>query len=340
MKVALCGYGPMGRTHSQLLKQHEDVELVGIADVQENLRSQAADEHGVETWSSGEELIDAGVAEVIFVCAPTYRHADLTIRALEAGNHVFCEKPMGLNPAQCTGMISAARRNGKLMTVGQVLRFWPEYAFLKQAVDSGRYGRLQSLSMTRIGGVSIGFERWFLDEQRGGMQIFDRHIHDTDLTLWLLGRPEAVAAFGFEKDPSSEGGLVHTFTRYMYADMAVSAEGSADLPPGYPFTMGYLAVFDEAAIEYSNRRDPTLQLYTASGVPEIPELPQPLGEVQSGLNITSAGGYFLEQVYFFDCIRNGRQPEIVTPESARETVEVVRREIESARQGGTPVQLS
>ena len=55
--------------------------------------------------------------------------------------------------------------------------------------------------------------------------------------------------------------------------------------------------------------------------------------MQTGLNISSADGYFLEQLYFLDCVRNGRKPEIVTPESARETVEVVRCEIESARSG-------
>lgn len=338
MRVALCGYGPMGRTHAQLLAQHDDVTLVAVADVQEDLRARAAEECGVETYESGEELIDAGIADVIFVCAPTFLHAPLAIRALEAGAHVFCEKPMGLNPEECTAMIEASRRAGKMLTVGQVLRFWPEYVFLKEAVDSGAYGALQSFSMTRIGGVSIGHERWFLDESRGGMQIFDRHIHDTDMTLWLLGKPRAVQAFGFEKDAATDGGLVHTFTRYIYDNLAVSAEGSADLPGGFPFTMGYLAVFDNAAIEYSNRQNPSLLLYDG-GEPKAPELPQPLGAIQSGLNITSASGYFLEQVYFFDCIRSGRQPDIVTPESARETVAVVRAEIESARQEGRPVTL-
>jgi len=339
MKVAVCGYGPMGRTHTQLLKEHDGVELIGVADVQADLRKQAEEEHGIQTWQSGQELIDAQVADVICVCAPTYLHSALTVRALEAGHHVFCEKPMGLNPAECTAMIEASERTGKLLTIGQVLRFWPEYVFLKQAVDSGQYGRLQTLSMTRVGGVTIGYESWFLDEKRGGMQIFDRHIHDTDLTLWLLGRPQAVESYGFEKDPALEGGLVHTFTRYVYDGIAVSAEGSADLPAGYPFTMGYLAVFDKATIEYSNQHSPTLTLYKESGEQEVPELPQPLGEIQSGLNISSASGYFLEQVYFFDCIRNNRRPEIVAPESARETVEIVRCEIESARRGGIPVAL-
>jgi len=340
MKVGLCGYGGMGRMHAQLVTKHEGIKLVAVADVQADMRTRAQTELGVPTFESGEALIDARVADVVFVCTPTYLHAPLSIRALNAGAHVFSEKPMGLNPAQCAAMIEAASRNGRMLTVGQVLRFWPEYTFLKQSIDSGRFGRLQSLSMTRVGGVSIGFERWFLDEKRGGMQIFDRHIHDTDLTLWLLGVPDAVQAFGIEKDPRTDGGIIHSFTRYIYEgkDVAVSAEGSADCPAKFPFTMGYRAVFDNAAIEYCNRQTPTLKLYTG-GEPETPELPQPLGEIQSGLNISSASGYFLEQVYFFDCIRKGRLPQIVTPESARDTVRVVRAEIRSARRGGARVRL-
>jgi predicted dehydrogenase len=338
MKVGLCGYGPMGRTHAQLITKHDGVQLVAVADVQADLRARAQTEMGVQTFESGEALIDARIADVVFVCAPTYLHAPLTIRALNVGAHVFCEKPMGLNPTQCTAMITAARRADRMLIIGQVLRFWPEYVFLKQAVESGRYGRLQSLSMTRIGGVSIGFERWFLDEKRGGMQIFDRHIHDTDLTIWLLGLPEAVQVFGVEKEARTDGGIVHSFTRYLYKGLAISAEGSADLPTKFPFTMGYRAVFDNAAIEYSSRQTPTLKLYT-SGEPETPELPQPLGEVQSGLNIASASGYFLEEVYFFDCIRKGRRPQIVTPESARDTIRVVRAEIRSARRDGARIRI-
>ncbi|MBN2449336.1 MAG: Gfo/Idh/MocA family oxidoreductase, partial [Lentisphaeria bacterium] len=299
--------------------------------------NRARDELGVDVWPSGEALIDAGIADVIFVCVPTYLHASLTIRALQAGAHVFCEKPMGLNPEECSAMIEAARPSGKLLTIGQVLRFWPEYVFLKQAVDSGQYGPLQSLSLTRVGGVSTGFEGWYLDHRRGGMQIFDRHIHDTDMALWLLGLPTAVQAYGFERDATSRGGIVHSFTRYHYPEVAVQAEGSADMPAGFPFTMSYLAVFEQAAIEYSNRSKPTLTVY-AGGTPSAPELPAPLGgELQSGLNVASASGYYLEQVYFFDCIRNGTAPRIVTPESARETVRVVTAEIESARAGGAPV---
>ena len=330
IRAGLCGYGPMGRTHARLLTQHDGVELVGVADVQEDLRKQVEDDLGVKTWPSGEEFIAANVTDAMFICAPTYLHASLAIQALEAGQHAFSEKPMGLNPDQCTAMIAAAEKSGKLLTVGQVLRFWPEYVYLKQTIDSGELGRLLTLSMFRVGNVTHGWQDWFLDEELGGTQIFDRHIHDSDMTLWLLGKPTAVRTRASEGEV---GGFNHCFTQYHYPDVTVHAEGSADLPDGFPFAMSYLAVFENGALEYSNRHDPTLSLYRGDGKSEAPELPNPIGTLQTGLNISSASGYFLEQVYFFDCIRTGRKPDIVSPESARDTVALVRLEIESARTG-------
>lgn len=336
-KVGLCGYGPMGRMHAQLLSRIDQVELVGIAEVQEELRTKAGEELGVKTWESGEEMIDAHVAEAVYVVTPTFLHGPLAIRALEQGMHVFTEKPMGLDPGVCDAMIEAADRNGKLLTVGQVLRFWPEYAYLKNALADGRFGPLQTLSMLRVGGVSHGWRNWYLDEKLGGTQIFDRHIHDTDVCVWLFGVPEAVSAYGTNV---GEGGFRHSFTQYIYPGaMSVAAEGSADLVGKYPFTMAFLAVFEHGAIEYSNRNKPTLMVYPEDAEPESPDLPDPLGDIQVGLNISSAGAYYLEDVYFIDCIQTGRKPEIVTPDSARETVRVVRAEIESARTGH-PVELA
>jgi predicted dehydrogenase len=330
-KVAVCGVGPMGRMHAQLLKQNEAVELVAIADVQEELRQRVGTELQVDTFASGEELIDAGVAEVVWVCTPTYLHAPLSIRALRAGQHVFCEKPMALDGGECAAMIEAAQAADRRLTVGQVLRFWPEYVFLKNAIDQGTYGALETLSMIRIGGVTVGWQAWFLDEKRGGTQMFDRHIHDTDTALWLLGKPAGVTAFGQER---ADSGFVHCFTRYHYPGITVSAEGSADQPSGFPFTMGFHATFTDGAIHYSSGNSPTLCVYLPDGTRQNPELPNPLGPLHVGLNITAAGGYYLEGVYFLDCIARGQAPQIVSPHSAMDTVRLVRAEIESARQGG------
>ena len=336
IRVGICGLGSMGMHHALMLVKHENVELVAAADMEEAKRQRAKNELKVShIFADGRDMIRSVDLDAVWVCAPTYLHSELTVLALGKGCHVFCEKPMARNEEECAAMQAAADRSGTFLMIGQVLRFWPEYVFLKNTVASGKYGKLLTLSMTRVGGVSTGYENWFLDEARGGTQIFDRHIHDTDAILWICGKPESVRTAAFVRDRSTDGGAVHVFTDYHFpGGPVVHAEGSADMPKGFPFTAAYRAVFEQACVEFNSRDAETLKVYH-DGIAETPELPKPLEEAGSGLNISSALPYFAEQCYFFDCIRSGRKPETVTPESAAETVKTVRAEMQSEKTGQT-----
>ncbi|MBQ7394196.1 MAG: Gfo/Idh/MocA family oxidoreductase [Lentisphaeria bacterium] len=336
IRVGICGLGSMGMHHALMLCKHENAELVAAADMEEAKRLRAKEElHVSQIFADGRDLIRNTELDAVWVCVPTYLHAEFTALALEHGRHVFCEKPMARTPEECAIMQNAAEKSGKFLMIGQVLRFWPEYVFLKEAVSGGRYGKLLTLSMTRVGGVSTGYENWFLDEARGGTQIFDRHIHDTDAILWICGKPESVRVTATVKDRSTDGGAVHTFTDYHFpGGPTVHAEGSADMPKGFPFTAAYRAVFENACVEFNSRNAETLKVYH-DGIVETPELPKAVEESGSGLNISSALPYFAEQCYFFDCILKGRKPETVTPEAAAETVKTVRAEMVSEKTGET-----
>ena len=330
INVGLCGFGSMAKGHAQTLQLHDGVKLVAIADTVEDNRKKAEEQYGVKTYCTGEELIDAGGLDAVFVVVPTYLHAPLAIRALEAGCHVFCEKPMALNTDLCQQMIDAADKSGKILMIGQVLRFWPEYVFLKNTIDSGEYGKLRSLTMQRLGDISRGWNNWYLDERRGGCQLFDRHVHDADAVQWMIGMPKEVYCFGVARDRFTGGGIFHSVTEYRFdSDILVSAEGSADNDAHVPFTAAYHAVFEKAVVSFNSTRTPTLKVHKG-GEAIVPELPKGIEDLKSGMNITNAGPYFYEQAYFFDCMRKGVKPTTVTPQSAMETIRLVRAEGRSA----------
>ncbi len=334
MKVGLCGLGAMGGTHAALLAK-QDVEFVAAADAVAEKRKMAEERYGVRTYSSAKAMIKKEKLDAVLVCVPTYLHKETAILAMEAGCHVFCEKPMALSPEDCKEMEKVSRKTGKLLQIGQVLRFMPEYVFLKKVIDSGEYGKLQSLTLERVGAVSIGWKRWFLDEKRGGMQIFDRHIHDADIVSWIFGIPKSVTSYGFDRG-AKNGGISHSITKYDFGKKGplIVAEGSADLPDNYKFTASYRAVFEKACVDFSNRRTPFLLVF--DGKNEIvPELPEEMAALNVGLNQNMVKPYLEEQIVFFDCIRNGTVQTVVTPESARNTVRLVRAEIESIRTGKT-----
>jgi len=336
IKVGLCGMGSMGGHHAQLLLKQKNAQWLAMADPMQEKQKKAREKFGVKkTYDTAQEMIATEKLDAVFICTPTYLHAELAIQALQQGYDVFCEKPMALNNSETTAMQECAKKTGHILAIGQVLRFWPEYVYLKKIIDSKKFGALHALSLTRVGAVSIGYKRWFLDEKRGGTQIFDRHIHDTDTVLWMLGTPDAVKSIGYQDDPNLNGGITHCFTQYIYPNnIAVSAEGSADAPNNFPFTAAYRAVFDTACVEFNSRNTPSITIYSDTEEVLHPELPASFN-CESDLNISSAGAYYAEQLYFFDCIEKGIQPTIVTPASAAETIRVVRAEMESVREQKT-----
>ncbi len=115
------------------------------------------------------------------------------------------------------------------------------------------------------------------------------------------------------------------------------AEGSLAMAPAYPFTMSLTVSCQSATIELDTRADPSLVVYLETGEKLVPEVSQPeLGSsTEPAGNISSLGGYYNEIKYFIECIEDGKTPEIVTPQTAREAVRICLAARESAETGKT-----
>ena len=334
-KVGLIGWGSIGNVHGHAYKAMPDVKVVAVADVEPDRRAKAAEFLDATPYASAEELIEKADVDLVDICLPTYLHSRYAVQALDRGRHVISEKPMALNLEECDAMIAAEKRSGKTLMVAHCVRFWPEYHYLKSVFDSGEFGKLQLLSMTRVGSKTmVSWKNWMLDEKLSGSQTVDRHIHDTDFVCYLLGMPTAVRTTGHFDD----AGLSHVNTHYIYPDgPAVFTEGGGNIALGYPFIMAYRAVFDKATIDFHSRNTPKLLVYPWDGKPYEPEYHVSFeGEASTettGANISTLGAYWAEIRYLIDCIKSGRKPEVVTPEQARETLRLVLAEVDSARAG-------
>jgi UDP-N-acetylglucosamine 3-dehydrogenase len=89
--------------------------------------------------------------EAVDLCVPNHLHRALAVRALEAGKHVLCEKPIALSLEDADAMLAAADRNGRFLMIGHVLRFWPEYvraSLLKDGVLVGAVGPVRAGAIT------------------------------------------------------------------------------------------------------------------------------------------------------------------------------------------------
>jgi predicted dehydrogenase len=119
-----------------------------------------------------------------------------TVRAAEAGKHVFCEKPIARTVADAEAMTAACERAGVVFQVGHVVRFFPEYAKIKDVLDAGTIGQVAMVRTMRRSAPVMERSPWFADLEKNGGLIIDLMIHDLDTLRWYFGDVERLYAHG------------------------------------------------------------------------------------------------------------------------------------------------
>jgi predicted dehydrogenase len=257
--------------------------------------------------------------DLIDICLPTYLHRDAAIRALGAGKHVLVEKPIALNVRDADRMLAAAARARRLLMVGQVLRFFPEFAVLKAAMDSGKHGKLMGAHFRRIiSKPNWSRDDWFSDLSLTGGAGLDLHIHDTDFVLHLLGKPDRVFASG----TVLQGFVQYLTTHYLYGggNVSVTAESGCVSQSGLPFRHGYEVYFEKTSFLYDSLSGGSVLQLTADGKKTTPRFP-------------SQDAFVSEIRHAVDCVREGRPSAVISGESARESLRLCLLESESVKKG-------
>ena len=327
----------MGSMHSQIYAQIPGVRLLAAADRRVDMARAKLAKLGlpIPVYATLEELL-ARHPEVaaVDVCTPADVHESGARLALDAGKHLFCEKPLAITLAAADRIIARARAARALTQVGHCIRFWPEYQALREFIRENRGGRLLSLGMQRQAGrPDYSDGDWLNQPERSGGAALDLHIHDTDFVIALLGPPAAVTS----RATFDYSGPAHIFTVYDYPGVAVCAEGGWNYPARWGFRMAFQAVFEGACVDFDSGKSPTLSVTWPDRAPEpMPFAAPAAGSSTTGEgNIASLGGYFNELQYFVACLATGRAPSDATLDDARGSLAVVLAEIESARSGGT-----
>ncbi len=326
VKVGIVGAGFMGKMHAGCYDVLPDAQLIGIVDREIGKAREIADRYGTKACPSLKELLKDPV-DIVDICLPTYLHKEGVIESVRAGKHVLCEKPIALNTGDATEMISETKEAGVKFMVAHVIRFWPEYVKLKEIFDSQRLGRLKSLTCKRLSPMPTwSWQNWLMDPEKSGSALIDLHIHDTDFILYLLGKPASV----FTQTIKTEIGHSHVWSIFEYSDKVATAEAAWDLPANFPFLMAFAAVFEKGTVEFDSQKKKSLAIYDGENV-EYPEVQSE--KMQGGGNISELGGYYNEIKYFVECVKRGEEPELVTPEEAKASLELVLTEIKSAESG-------
>ena len=192
ISIGIVGLGRLGKRHAEnLATRVSGVRLVAAASPVAEERAWAEEKLGVKVYSDLESLLSHDALDAVWLVTPTSLHAEQSIRVLEAGKHLFCEKPLSLDLAPCDRVIETARAHpGQIAMIGFMRRFDPAYAEIKRAVASGELGSVfrvhcESHDPADPEGFFVKFA-----PTSGGI-FLDCCIHDIDLARWTLGGAQA-----------------------------------------------------------------------------------------------------------------------------------------------------
>jgi predicted dehydrogenase len=304
IRMGLVGAGAIAAEHSRAMAALPDVTLSMVYNPRPARAQELAARHGAIACATLEQLI-AGV-DAVDICSPTNVHAEQAIAALGAGKHVLCEKPIALSVADGERMVAAASAAGTVFLVAHVLRFWPEYRVVQRLIAAGDLGAPRAAVSWRLNAPCLHRPWYYRPEQSGGA-VVDLLIHDLDLYHWLFGPLGHVQAQG-RRDDAGAWQHVQALLGYPGGVLA-TAEASFLMPVDYPPTFLLRVDLEGGCLEYSNRAAPgrTLALLRPGAEIAYPALPP-------------EDGITAEIAYFAACVREGRQPEVITPRDAVEAL--------------------
>lgn len=262
VRIGIIGIGFMGMTHFEGAKKLEGGRIAAIAtrsekklagdwsDIQGNFGPRGSahtDLTGVKAYNDYRDLLADPDVDLVDVCLPTDQHETVTIDALKAGKHVLVEKPIAIALDAADRMLDAADKAGRQLMVGQVLPFFTEFRWARDAVASGEYGKLLAASFRRV----ITPPTWSKEmkdfRKLGGWGI-DLHIHDNHFIGLMCGMPRQVFSRGLLR----EGLVNHVSSQYVFddPDLTVSCISGGIAAGGLKFAQSFELFLERATIQF------------------------------------------------------------------------------------------
>lgn len=311
LKVALVGVGGISGAHIPAWEERRDAELVALCDIRAEQMEKYKNKH---CYTDFDEMLKNERIDILDICLPTYLHAEFAIKAMNMGINVICEKPVSVNAADVARVYSTAKSNNVKFMVAQVLRFWPEYSIIKEIYDTGKYGRLLSGHMGRLGvRPKWSWDDWMMDENRSGLVPFDLHIHDLDFIVYAFGKPKEFKDY---RARSENQDYINSI--YEYDGFFITTEAAwYDAP--YPFAANFRFQFEKALAVFENDE---MTIYEKDG--KIFKPVSQSGEDTGDIGLPKSNAYANEINYFADCVLSGAEPDRVKPAELETVISILK----------------
>ena len=332
--VAIIGAGMISKSHIAAINNLPNAKCVAITDIIREKAQIAAQGVGCPFFTDAKEMLDqVPEIDICILSLPTYIHANFVSLCAEYGKSTLCEKPLEMTVENAERIRSTVKKTGIIYMTAQVVRFWTGYREIKEMMANGEFGDIYMSYFSRCSEIQKWGNDWLFDPKTGGGAMYDMLVHDIDFMNYLFGPAESVYTLATKSDTDCYNNV---FASLVYANGAKGvAETSFTMKTGYPFTMYAKIMGSKATAEYTysagydinqrNAATAVLRLFREGKKPEI-------------INVEQYDAYTRQLAYFIDCVDQGIQPEIVTPDQSVEvirTIDAIRRSADT----GTVIKL-
>ena len=211
IKIGIIGCGGIANgKHLPAISKLNYVKISGFCDLIKGRAEECLKKYGnvdSRVYTDYLDLLKDESIDAVYVCTPNSSHAEISIKAMESGKHVMCEKPMAINSKEARAMLDASKKYNKKLNIGYQNRYRPEIQFLKRYCMDDGLGEVYFAKAHAIRRRAVPTWGVFLDEKnQGGGSLIDIGTHSLDLTLWLMNnyKPKTVLGQTYHKLNKSE----------------------------------------------------------------------------------------------------------------------------------------
>lgn len=267
LKVVVVGTGMIANAAHLPAWKHipEDVEVIGVADIEEARAQETAKRYNVpHAYGDWRKMLRDLKPDMVSVATPNMYHKEITIEALKGGAHVLCEKPISTSYQNAVEMFETADAAGRLLFVNQSLRFMNNIMAAKEIAASGKLGEIyyaETAALRRRGIPKWGM--FHMKKHNAGGPIYDLGVHMIDSLMWIMGNPKATAV------------SAQTYTKFGNRDEGLHeslAESGAPIgvftPRPYDYREFDVEDFAAGFVRFENGTTLTVRTCWAANIPE------------------------------------------------------------------------
>ncbi len=314
LKVAILGAGGISGAHVPGWKKIPEAKIVAVCDVMPE-RLEKYKDIDANFYENCDEMLANEEIDIVDICLPTFLHAEYAIKVMEKGINVICEKPISLNKDDVDRVYAVAEKNNVKFMIAHVLRFWPEFNFLRDAVKNETYGKFLSGHMYRLGCTpKWSWENWMRREECSGLVPFDLHIHDLDYIIYTLGVPVNCIT---HRAQYNDIDIINA--TYEFADGTFLTCDSHWVTSDYPFNFGFRFCFENGVIELAADK---LMVYPV-GSPAFEVKEEAENSDGAVINLPATDAYYEEIRYFANCVLENKPADIIKPQELKTVLELI-----------------